>query len=215
MNLMLINVSTRRFGRAVRLPEGDIAATTGSGVSKSAVSRRFVALSAARMSEWMAADLSQLDLLAIQIDGMHVTSELTLLAAIGIDGEGAKHPLGLLEGATENAAVVQALLDNLIERGLDTKVCRQAVHRRWFEGADQGDPPHVRPSHTDPTLPGPQGAQHRRAAAQASARPGARGTAPGLGTGRRREGRAADPQSGAPAGTGGARRRGQHPRRAR
>jgi transposase-like protein len=124
MNLMLINVSTRRFGRAVRLPEGDIAATAGSGVSKSAVSRRFVALSAERMSEWMAADLSQLDLLAVQIDGMHVTSELTLLAAIGIDGEGAKHPLGLLEGATENAAVVQALLDNLVERGLDPKTCR-------------------------------------------------------------------------------------------
>jgi putative transposase len=124
MNLMLINVSTRRFGRAVRLPEGDIAATAGSGVSKSAVSRRFVALSAERMSEWMAADLSQLDLLAIQIDGMHVTSELTLLAAIGIDGEGTKHPLGLLEGATENAAVVQALLDNLVERGLDPKTCR-------------------------------------------------------------------------------------------
>ena len=124
MNLMLINVSTRRFGRAVRLPEGDIAATAGSGVSKSAVSRRFVALSAERMSEWMATDLSRLDLLAIQIDGMHVTSELTLLAAIGIDGDGAKHPLGLLEGATENAAVVQALLDNLIERGLDPKACR-------------------------------------------------------------------------------------------
>jgi hypothetical protein len=43
-------------------------------------------------------------------DGMHVTSELTLLAAIGIDGEGAKHPLGLLEGATENAAVVRSPL---------------------------------------------------------------------------------------------------------
>jgi putative transposase len=124
MNLMLINVSTRRFGRAVRLPEGDLAATPGAGLSKSAVSRRFVALSAERMSEWMAADLSQLDLLAIQIDGMHVTGELTLLAAVGIDGEGAKHPLGLLEGATENAAVVQALLDNLIERGLDPKLCR-------------------------------------------------------------------------------------------
>ena len=72
----------------------------------------------------MAAGLSQLDLLAIQIDGMHVTGELTLLAAVGIDGDGAKHPLGLLEGATENAAVVQALLDNLIERGLDPNVCR-------------------------------------------------------------------------------------------
>ena len=69
MNLMLINVSTRRFGRAVRLPEGDIATAPGAGVSKSAVSRRFVALSAERMKAWMSADLSQLDLLAIQIDG--------------------------------------------------------------------------------------------------------------------------------------------------
>jgi putative transposase len=124
MNLMLINVSTRRFGRAVRLPEGDIPVAHGAGVSKSAVSRRFVALSAERMAEWMAADLSQLDLLAIQVDGIYISDELTLLAAVGIDGEGMKHPLGLLEGATENAAVVQALLDNLIERGLDPKVCR-------------------------------------------------------------------------------------------
>ena len=46
MNLMLINVSTRRFGRAVRLPEGDVPAPEGVGLSKSAVSRRFVALSA-------------------------------------------------------------------------------------------------------------------------------------------------------------------------
>ena len=31
MNLMLINVSTRRFGRAVRLPDGDIPAPPGAG----------------------------------------------------------------------------------------------------------------------------------------------------------------------------------------
>jgi hypothetical protein len=43
---------------------------------------------------------------------------------LGIDGDGVRHPLGVLEGATENAAVVQALLDNLSERGLDPKVCR-------------------------------------------------------------------------------------------
>jgi hypothetical protein len=107
---------------AVRLPEGDIAPPPGAGVSKSAVSRRFVALSAERMKAWMAADLAQLDLLTIQIDGMHITNGLTMLAAIGIDSTGAKHPLGLLEGAAENAAVVQALLDNLIERGLDPKL---------------------------------------------------------------------------------------------
>jgi transposase-like protein len=124
MNLMLINVATRRFGRAVRLPEGDIPAAAGAGVSKSAVSRRFVALSGERMREWMAADLSRLDLLVIQIDGIHIEKDLILLAAVGIDGEGIKHPLGVLEGASENAAVVQALLDSLIERGLDPKVCR-------------------------------------------------------------------------------------------
>ena len=124
LNLMLINVSTRRFGRAVRLPEGDISAAKGTGVSKSAVSRRFVALSAERMAEWMAADLSELDLLIIQIDGIQIEEDLMLLAAIGIDGDGSKHPLGVIEGATENAAVAQALLDNLIGRGLDPKVCR-------------------------------------------------------------------------------------------
>ena len=127
MNLMLINVSTRKFGRAVRLPDGDIDAPKGSGVSKSAVSRRFVALSAERMKEWMATDLSRLDLLIIQIDGIHIKDDLTLLAAVGIDGNGGKHPLGVIEGATETAAVAQALLDNLIERGLVPKVCRLFV----------------------------------------------------------------------------------------
>ena len=38
MNLMLINVSTRKYGRAVRLPEGDVGAPEGSGVFRSAVS---------------------------------------------------------------------------------------------------------------------------------------------------------------------------------
>ena len=124
LNLMLINVSTRKFGRAVRLPGGDIAAPKGAGVTKSAVSRRFVALSAERMKEWMAADLSKLDLLVIQIDGIHIKEDLMLLAAVGIDGDGRKHPLGVIEGATENAAVVQALLDNLVGRGLDPAICR-------------------------------------------------------------------------------------------
>ena len=75
MNLMLINVSTRKFGRAVRLPGGDIPSGRGEGRSKSAISRRFVALSAARLAEGMASDLSGLDLLAIQIDRVHIKEE--------------------------------------------------------------------------------------------------------------------------------------------
>jgi len=124
MNLMLINVSTRKLRRAVRLPEGDLRAVPGDGTSKSAASRRFVALSAQRLAAWMASDLSKLDLLVIQIDGLHIGNDLVLVAALGIDADGHKHPLGLVEGATENAAVVQALIDNLIERGLDPQLCR-------------------------------------------------------------------------------------------
>ncbi len=124
MNLMLINVSTRKFGRAVRLPEGDLPVEKGDGTSKSAASRHFVALSAVKMQEWMNSDLSGLDLPAIQIDGLHIKNDLVLVAAVGIDGEGEKHPLAVMEGATENTAVVQALLDNLVERGLDPHACR-------------------------------------------------------------------------------------------
>ena len=124
LNLMLLGVTTRRFGRAVRLTAGDLPAGPGTGVSKSAASRRFVALSSERMAAWMSQDLSALDLLVVQIDGIHVAEDLILLAAIGIDGEGAKHPLGLVEGATENAAVAQALLDDLARRGLDPAVPR-------------------------------------------------------------------------------------------
>jgi putative transposase len=124
MNQMLINVSTRKFRRSVRLPGGDVESEKGDGTSKSAVSRKFVALSSTKMAAWLATDLSKLDLLAIQIDGLNITEDLILVAAIGIDGMGEKHPLGLVEGATENAATVQALLDNLIERGVDPGTVR-------------------------------------------------------------------------------------------
>src|ERR1700694_4750685 len=124
LSLMLINVATQKFRRAVRLPEGDVPTPSGAGVSKSAASRRFVALSAERMKAWMGSDLSDLDLLVVQIDGIHIGDDLVLVAAIGIDGEGVKHPLGLIEGATENAAVVQALIDNLVARGLDPAMPR-------------------------------------------------------------------------------------------
>lgn len=124
MSLMLMNVATRKVGRAVRLPEAGVPCEPGSGLSKSAVSRRFKALTQARLEEWMASDLSALDLLVIQIDGLHMDDNLLMLGAVGVDADGRKHPLGVVEGATENAATVQALLDNLVDRGLEPKVCR-------------------------------------------------------------------------------------------
>jgi putative transposase len=80
-----------------------------------------------KLAAFMSADLSKLDLLVVQIDGLHVSKDLVLVAAIGIDGEGGKHPLAVVEGVTENSATVQALLDNLVEHGLDPAVPRLFV----------------------------------------------------------------------------------------
>ena len=122
-NQMLIGVATRKYARSVRLPEGDLADQAKRATTKSSVSRRFVALSTAKLKEWLAADLSELDLLVIQIDGLHVGDHV-LVAAIGIDGDGDKHVLALALGATENAAVVKALLADLVERGLQPDISR-------------------------------------------------------------------------------------------
>jgi transposase-like protein len=88
------------------------------GTSKSAVSRRFVAATSARVAEQLARPLGELKLAAVMIDGIHF-GEHVILVSLGIDESGTKHVLGLHEGATENAASCTALLANLVERGLD------------------------------------------------------------------------------------------------
>ena len=111
---MVVGVSTRRYARSLEpLPE-EIAVR---GISKSAVSERFVIGTERRLVELMQRDLSGLKLVALLIDGVHF-AEQVVLAAVGIDVDGAKPPLGLREGATENAAACKALLEDLIERGL-------------------------------------------------------------------------------------------------
>ena len=78
------------------------------------------------MKAWLASDLSELDLLVIQIDGLHVGDHVLKVAAIGVDGNPGfdKHVLAVVEGATENTVVVQALIDNLLARGLDPTLPR-------------------------------------------------------------------------------------------
>jgi transposase-like protein len=53
------------------------------------------------------------------IDGVHFGEHLCVVA-LGIGIDGTKHPLGLVEGSTENTTVVTDLLTDLRERGLDT-----------------------------------------------------------------------------------------------
>ena len=60
----------------------------------------------------------RLDLVAFMVDGVHF-GEHTCVVALGIDIDGAKHPLSLVEGSTENATLVTELIVGLRERGLD------------------------------------------------------------------------------------------------
>ena len=117
MEKMLAGLSTRRYPVGLE-PVGQQIAETSSATSKSAVSRKFVAMTETALAELLAADLSGLDLVALMIDGVHF-AESCCVVALGIDIEGYKHPLALVEGSTENATLVTGLLVDLRERGLD------------------------------------------------------------------------------------------------
>lgn len=114
MAAMAARVSTRRYQTTLDpLPAGEAQAA----VSRSAVSRRFVALSAERLRQWLSGRI-EVVLPVVMIDGVHF-EERVVLVALGFDAQGKKHVLGMREGSTEKAAVVRALLSELIDRGLD------------------------------------------------------------------------------------------------
>jgi putative transposase len=127
MEKMLAGLSTRRYPVGLE-PVGEQITEKSSATSKSAVSRKFVAMTETALAELLSKDLSGLDLVALMIDGVHF-AESCCVVALGIDIDGVKHPLALLEGSTENATLVTELLVGLRERGLD-------VTRPMFVGLD-------------------------------------------------------------------------------
>jgi putative transposase len=114
---MLGGLSTRRYGRGLE-PVGTQVTQAATGTSKSAISRRFVAMTHTALAELLSADLSTLDLVCLLIDGVHF-GEHTCVVALGIALDGTKHPLALVEGSTENATLARDLLVGLRERGLE------------------------------------------------------------------------------------------------
>ena len=113
---MLVGVATRQYGRSLEPTGLDIRTR---GTSKSAVSRRFVAKTAAQLDAWRSTALDAIDLVALLVDGVHI-GEHCIVVALGIDHTGQKHALGLWDGSTENAAICQSLLADLQSRGLRT-----------------------------------------------------------------------------------------------
>jgi len=118
MGKMLGGLSSRRYPVGLE-PVGEKVERAASATSKSAVSRRFVAMTETALAELLAAPLGNLDLVALMIDGVHFGEHLCVVA-LGIGIDGTKHPLGLVEGSTENTTVVTELLTDLRGRGLDT-----------------------------------------------------------------------------------------------
>jgi transposase-like protein len=118
MERMLAGLSTRRYPVGLE-PVGQRVEQTARATSKSAVSRRFVAATETALAELLSAPLGELDLVALMIDGVHFGEHLCVVA-LGIGIDGTKHPLGLVEGSTENTTVVTDLLTGLRDRGLDT-----------------------------------------------------------------------------------------------
>jgi transposase-like protein len=113
-NLIAHGVSTRGYADLQDpLPEGK----SGRSTSKSAVSRRFVALSQRKIGECLSRRLDDLDLWVVMIDGIGFADHMALVA-LGISQDGQKHVLGIREGSTENATVARALLRDLLNRGL-------------------------------------------------------------------------------------------------
>ncbi len=137
---LLAGLTTRNYGRAVE------SVLDGYGIEKSSVSREFMAASAAQLQELCERKLDELDLVALLIDSKEVGGQ-TVVVALGLEISGKKHVLGLWQGATENTTVAQALLEDLVERGLrqdrrylfvidGAKALRAAIERVFGERAE-------------------------------------------------------------------------------
>jgi len=114
---MLAGLSCRRYPAGLE-PVGDEVEQAATGVSKSAVSRRFVAATAERLGALLGRRLDQQRWLIVFLDGFGMGEHL-LVGALGVTADGTKVPLGVAEGTTENAAVCTRLVADLQDRGLD------------------------------------------------------------------------------------------------
>jgi len=117
LDVLMRGISTRQYAEV--LPE--MASTCG--VSKSTVSREAAEAGEQALQELLERRFEGIDVLVIYIDGMQFGSH-HVISAVGVERSGHKHVLGIQQGATENAAAVEDLLEQLVARGIDPKAKR-------------------------------------------------------------------------------------------
>lgn len=120
---MILGVSTRNFTRSLEPLEETV---VEKATAKSSVSRRFVARTEAQMEGFLTRSLGECDFPVLMLDGTGF-GDHTLVVALGIDAQGHKDVLGVVEGSTENEAVCRRLLANLVDRGLPVERARLFV----------------------------------------------------------------------------------------
>lgn len=113
-------LSTRNYGRTVRR------FAEAYGIEKSTVSEQFVEASRRKLRQLIERSLAELELCAVMMDGISFDGE-TFVVALGIGKDGRKTILGLRQGASENATVVNELCADLEQRGLDFQQARLYV----------------------------------------------------------------------------------------
>ena len=107
------------YGISCRNYEAAAAAVPGAiGLSSSTVSRAFTHASAQQLRALQDRDLSELDLVAVFLDGK-TFADMTMVIAVGITLTGEKQVLGFVETGTENEQVLTPFLQSLCDRGLD------------------------------------------------------------------------------------------------
>jgi len=115
LNRMLHGLSTRDYRNGIE-DYSNIAET--SGISKSAISQRFIKASAKEAQKVLGRRFDKEVIPVLMIDCI-VLGDYTAIVVMGITKDGHKIIMGVRIGSTENAQVCRDLLTDLVDRGLE------------------------------------------------------------------------------------------------
>lgn len=138
LETMMKGVSTRNYDEILT------ESCEYAGVSMSSMPRDFAESREAKCKMLLEPRFDDIDIFVIYIDGQ-VFEDRNFVGAVGMDRKCEKHVLGVMEGEIENAVVVKALLESLVERGISpglwrffvtdgSKALRAAIDEVYGEG---------------------------------------------------------------------------------
>lgn len=104
--LLLEGVSTRGASRL-----------SNDSVSKSTISEQWIQKSAEKLETFRSRPLNEEGYIALMLDGVHLSKDLTAIVALGIRQDGSKEMLDFNVGSSENFETANDLLKRLSKRG--------------------------------------------------------------------------------------------------